>query len=274
MSETVIGKHLLGRIPSPPDDRDYQLREFLGSDATILANAIDELKQTKTGFINPYWKVPPAATHWGKALALLASLTPTPPPSPTGDVVYQNSEPVLDQGNYGTCVGNGWAQWGNTNPVDDKFTEKEARAIYYEATVIDGQPDDPDSSGGGQQGSTVRSGAKAMQNRKRNSVYAFAASLDEIKQWLQSGKGVVVIGSDWTNDMFNPDSKGYVVPTGGVAGGHCYILVGDLESEGAFLFENSWGSGWGQKGYFKMKYADFQKLFDSQGEACVAVELA
>lgn len=269
---TDIGPHLLGRIPSPPDDRDFT-SEFLLT-ASPLEVALAKLQASKG--------VAKATKDW--ALAITQYLegvtpqpsptpdpTPTPTPQPTGDVVWTDSK-QLDQGNYGTCVGNGWAQWGNSQPVEDNYSEKDARAIYYDATVFDGQPDDPDAPGGGQQGSTVRSGAKAMQKRKRNSAYAFAKTLDDIKTWVQQ-KGPVVIGSDWTSNMFNPDANGYIVPTGSVEGGHCYLLLGDLESEGAFLFQNSWGNSWGQNGYFKMKYEDFQKLLSSGGEASVSLEL-
>lgn len=285
--KTKIGPHLLGRFPSTPDERDYKLSDYLGTHADLVKAAFDELSKTTVGYKNKYWEVAPAGTHWAKALSILSKITPigptpapeptptpTPTPVPSGDVLFENPEPVLDQGNYGTCVGNGWAQWGNTLPIDDKYTEKDARAIYYDATVFDGQPDDPDAPGGGQQGSSVRSGAKAVQKRSRLATYAFASSIDDIKKYLQTKQGPVVIGSDWYNDMFNPDSNGYVKPTGGVAGGHCFLLIGDLESEGAFEFLNSWGDSWGLGGHFKMKYEDFNTLFQAQGEACAAVELA
>jgi hypothetical protein len=187
--------------------------------------------------------------------------------------VWEDPEAVLDQGAYGTCVGNGWAQWGNTLPIDAKLVEKDARSIYYQATIFDGQPDDPDKPGGGQQGSNVRSGAKAMQKRGNLVSYAFAASITEVRAWLRN-KGPVVFGTDWTHDMFNPDPNGYVAPTGAVAGGHCYIALGDLPGEGAIEFLNSWGPGWGLGGRFKMKVADAETLFGQQGEACVAVETA
>lgn len=283
-----IGPHLLGRLPSPPDERDYKLGNFLGTHTDLVNAAYAELTQTTVGYKNKYWETPPPGTHWAQALAILSKIapfspaptptpTPTPPPptpTPPGDVILENPEPVLDQGDYGTCVGNGCAQWGNTLPINDKYVEKDARAIYYEATKIDGQPDDPDAPGGGQQGTYVRSGMKALQARGRLKTYAATSSVDEIRQYIGTQQGPVVIGIDWYNDMFETDVNGYVKPTGGVAGGHCVLLIGNLESEGAFLFLNSWGDSWGQKGYFKMKYADFDKLLQAQGEAWAAVELA
>jgi len=172
---------------------------------------------------------------------------------------------VLDQGNYGTCVGNGWAQWGNTLPVGDTFDETVARSIYREATILDGA-DDPTY----QTGATVRSGAKAMQNRKRLASYAFASTLVAVDQWIQTS-GPVVIGSDWTTDMFSPDSAGFVAPTGATAGGHCYLLL--AYDSTSYTFLNSWGDTWGLKGYFKMTRGDFALLLGSGGEACVALEL-
>lgn len=294
-----LGPHLLGRIPSPPDERDFKLERFLNVATTQLSNAQiqtlienainDHLKLTTVGYAGHSlaWQNR-TTTQWYQGLDLLTQAynalgsTPPPPPPPTGDVTYADNEAVLDQGQFGTCVGNGTAQFLNTDPIDDKYTEgmgqsatnggPYARALYYEATVNDGSPDDPNSSGGGQQGASVRSGMKALKNRNRIGAYAVAASLDDIKTWLHSGKGPLVVGTDWMNDMFNP-TNGYVKPTGGVAGGHCYLLVGDLASEGAFLFQNSWGASWGLKGRFKMKYADFQTLLNQQGEAWAAVEL-
>jgi hypothetical protein len=286
-----IGPHLLGRIPSPPDERDYRLENFKGVAPTAAA-AIDgaavtaELRQTTVTFAR--WaatKYPDVTqTHWWKALYLLGQISPTPPapPDPTADVRWLDAEPVLDQGDFGTCVGNAWAQFGNTDPVDDKFTEGTgqsatqggpyARAIYYEATVLDGSPDDPDAPGGGQQGATTRSGVKAMKNRGRISVYAFASTIDEIRNHLRT-VGPVVVGTDWTNDMFTPTADGYLKPTGGVAGGHEWVLSGDLPGDEAFEMLNSWGDSWGNGGHAKIKWADFQTLLDQQGEAVATVEL-
>ncbi len=278
-----LGPHLLGRLPSPPDARDYKLEDYLAapSNATIagwIDTAVkDHLKLTTVGYAGHSlaWQNR-TTTQWYQGLALLTqaynALQGTPaPPAPTGDVKWADTDGPLDQGQQGTCVGHGTAQWGNTLPVDDHFTHQDALDLYYQATVYDGQPDDPRAPGGGQQGASVRSGMKALQNKGRLSAYASASSVSAVTTWVRT-KGPLVIGSDWTNDMFNP-VNGYVKPTGGVAGGHCYLLTGDLASEGAFQFLNSWGSGWALGGWFKMKYADFGTLFGNGGEAWTAVEL-
>jgi len=197
---------------------------------------------------------------------------PPAPPAPPVDVPAWSDTAVFEQGQYGTCVGNGWAGWGASAPVQDVYTEVDARAIYFEATVIDGQPDNPDSPGGGQQGSTVRSGAKAMVNRKRLAAYAFATTLADVNEWLDN-HGPVVFGTNWTADMFNPDANGYVRPTGVLKGGHCFLCLERLDVEKAYRFRNSWGTGWGLSGDFLMTEADLQTLFVAQGEACLALEL-
>jgi hypothetical protein len=211
----------------------------------------------------------PADWSSTKLHALLDEHATVIPPSALWD-----DPAVLDQGNFGTCVGNGWAGWGDSAPVLDLFTETDARAIYYEATVIDGSPDDPDKPGGGQQGSTVRSGAKAMQNRGKLTAYAFTTTLPTIREWL-ANHGPVVMGTDWTNDMFTPKA-GWVTPTGGVAGGHCYLCIGYDTTNDSFRFRNSWGSSWGIMGDFGMKSADLAKLLvgiESPGEACMSAEV-
>jgi C1A family cysteine protease len=38
-------------------------------------------------------------------------------------------------------------------------------------------------------------------------------------------------------------------------GGHCMLIVGYDDAQGAFLVRNSWGEGWGMAGYCWMPYA-------------------
>ena len=40
-----------------------------------------------------------------------------------------------------------------------------------------------------------------------------------------------------------------------VVGGHAVLAVGYDDASQRFIIRNSWGPGWGQKGYFTMPYA-------------------
>jgi cathepsin B len=59
-------------------------------------------------------------------------------------------------------------------------------------------------------------------------------------------------------DFFNYKSGGYQHVSGGVAGGHAIKILGWGTESGVdyFLCANSWGSGWGMAGFFKIKQGD------------------
>jgi hypothetical protein len=255
---TDIGAHLLGRR-IVPDDRDWSVEQLRQAESFNPETTLNELSMNQ--HLGTY--------RWSNHL-LLWSWLKGHSPGPQPGTVWADPV-VLDQGNYGTCVGNGWAGWGDSAPIMDSFNETDARAIYYEATAIDGHPDDPDSPGGGQQGASVRAGAKAMQRRGKLAAYGFG-TLEDAVVWLD--RGPVVIGSDWTEAMFKPNASGFVRPRGEVVGGHCYLLLGYQESAQVFTFRNSWGAGWGTGGNFKMHRPGFERLLSDGGECCMALELA
>jgi hypothetical protein len=262
---TVIGPHLLGRLPSPPDPRDFKLADF--KDASPLDVALAKLLASP--------KVAPATKQFGKAVVayINAMNPPEPPPIPTPDptteVFWTNPRPLLNQGDTPHCVGFSGAHWGNTLPVGNVFEGKDGDAMYYECKMLDGEP-------GAENGTYVRSLAKVLTNRGRVGAYAFAEKVDELRDWVRS-QGPVIVGTTWYDDMFYPDPAGFITPTGPVAGGHAYLLVGDRPESGTkpgfFIFLNSWGVEWGQQGYFKITHNDFGKLLEDYGEACVTLEL-
>lgn len=268
-----ISPALLGRKPSPPDLRDYRLANFqqigsepLGlSDQELAVYASDELRKTtityKQWASRHYDNV--QVTHWWKAFNALAQIAGTTPPTPSTDKSWDTSGFQLDQGQTGHCVGFGWAGWSDAEPVENTYANSDGHAIYYECKVIEGDP-------GGEDGAYTRDGAKAMQNRGRLTTYAFASTMNDVLAWIRQ-HGPLVVGTDWTYDMFDPDANGYVKPTGDVAGGHCYLMYG-VEGD-SLLFKNSWGDSWALGGSFKMKVSDWTTLFQSYGEAVASVEL-
>lgn len=272
---TEIGPNLLGRIPSPPDERDFRLAPFLLDSGDPLVAALQALEKSRAARTTKDWAaiatplirqavpwVPPAPTPDPTPTP---TPDPTPAPDPTAAVSWSNSNPILDQGQTGHCVGFGGAQWGNTLPVDDHLTNDDGHAIYYSCKIVDNEPQQ-------ENGSTVRSLAKVLRQRNRVAAYAFANSVDEMVAWIMA-KGPVVVGTDWTNGMFTPDASGMVRPTGAIAGGHCYLATGFDPQTSKITFLNSWGAHWANGGYFTMVKRDFTTLFANQGEAMVAVEL-
>lgn len=256
------GPHLLGRVYRA-DPRDWSLSHLLEIAAppdSILQQTIEQVIAEETYFAR--WPAYLVLWRW---LKLHQPSGPTPPPPPPPPPPEWALTVQLDQGQTNHCVGFGWSGWADAAPVQDHYQNADAHALYYEAKIIDGQPH-------GENGSTVRSGALAMRNRGRLAAFAFATSTDDIDSWIDS-KGTVVVGTSWTNDMFDPDGNGLVKPTGPIAGGHCYVMIDKVESEDAYLFQNSWGSNWGLNGRFKIKRSDFASLLSDYGEACCAVEL-
>lgn len=193
--------------------------------------------------------------------------------------VWAISQPILNQGNHSSCVGNAFAQCMNTdyfkavraNLHKTWLTETDALDIYSRATHLDGfgdsnyyPPNDQGSSGLG--------GAKALQQLGYIDRYDHAMDWDSFRAAIQEQP--VCVGTVWTNQMFTPDEQGYVTPgdlsdPNNVAGGHEYLCRGIVYETETVTFTNSWGVGWGQRGTFHMKFADFQALLDQQGDVVV-----
>ncbi|HEX9236705.1 MAG TPA: hypothetical protein VF972_10555 [Actinomycetota bacterium] len=253
-----LGPHLLGRVYKA-DARDWSLQklmEIAEPPESIIQQTVEQVMKTTPYFTE--WRSYLVFWHW-----LKRHQQPVKPASDTTPAWELDIQ--LDQGQTGHCVGFGWAGWGDASPVQDTYENADANAIYYECKVIDGEPHQ-------ENGSTVRSGALAMRNRGRLAAFAMTTSITDINDWIDR-QGTVVLGTNWTNDMFNPDANGFVAPTGAVAGGHCYLMIDRLDDDDAYLFQNSWGSAWGLDGRFKIRRTDVETLLSNQGEACCAAEI-
>lgn len=180
----------------------------------------------------------------------------------------------LDQGQEGACVGFGTSHRIAALPmryssIDYNFAEN----LYKLAKTLDPWP------GEDYDGTSTLAGAKAAQQLGYFTDYHWCFKIEDYMQAVAS-LGPVVCGTDWYRDMFEPDERGMLHPTGSVAGGHCWILRGlTLKPRGArkglgpvFRMTNSWGPDWGEGGEAYITVEDFESKIMPNGEGYVPTE--
>ncbi|RJK96380.1 C1 family peptidase [Vallicoccus soli] len=69
-----------------------------------------------------------------------------------------------------------------------------------------------------------------------------------------STRGAVTACFNVYQDFFSYRSGIYRHVTGSLAGGHCVVLIGYDDAAGCWIARNSWGTGWGDGGYFRIAY--------------------
>jgi C1A family cysteine protease len=76
--------------------------------------------------------------------------------------------------------------------------------------------------------------------------------VDAIKSALLDGP--VPCGMDVYTDFFYYTGDVYQYTWGDYEGGHAVIIIGWNNADGCWIVKNSWGTDWGENGYFKIKY--------------------
>ena len=69
-------------------------------------------------------------------------------------------------------------------------------------------------------------------------------------------KGPLVAVFDVYTDFFSYHTGVYSYVSGNYEGGHAVLIVGWNDSDNAFIVKNSWGTGWGESGYFRIAYSE------------------
>lgn len=196
--------------------------------------------------------------------------------------------PAYDQGQLGSCTGNaiaGAIQFARAaaNPKQGPDFIPSRLFIYYDERVIE-HTVKSDS------GAQIRDGIKAVAkqgvcpeatwpyvitkfvDKPPPAAYTEAAkykviSYSRLVQILTQLKGCLSAGNPFVfgftvYDSFDTDAvaKSGVVPMPDtskekVLGGHAVVAVGYDDATQRFLVRNSWGTSWGQNGYFTMPYA-------------------
>jgi C1A family cysteine protease len=192
--------------------------------------------------------------------------------------------PVYDQGELGSCTGNGWAgavQFLQMKQGIPNFTPSRLFIYYNERALENDVPDDA--------GASISDGANVVSKlgcphedlwpyditkfaAKPNqdvygdglkhlvfSVQQVSQDLTSLKEVLSSSLPVVIGFSVYESFESNAVAKTGVVPLPGhhekLLGGHCVVLVGYDDSQSRFIIRNSWGTDWGMQGYATLPYA-------------------
>jgi C1A family cysteine protease len=151
----------------------------------------------------------------------------------------------------------------NELPVDDHVPNAKGTEIYNLCKAIDND---------GQDGSTIRTLAKVLQNLGLLKTYAFASTIEEVKQFVLT-QGPICWGIGWTHSMFFPDANGLVVPSGPDVGGHAITEVGYDPTTDLHELLNHWGPKWSLNGRFYMTSSALADRLANGGEAMAAVEI-
>jgi C1A family cysteine protease len=194
-----------------------------------------------------------------------------------------NLPPIYDQGQLGSCTAQaiaGALDYQN-HRQSSTFQTPSRLWIYYQERVIEGTVDQD-------AGAMIRDGIKVVNKlgappevdwpydistfAQAPSARAVAdatgdeaVSYQAVSQDLFALKSVLakdlpVVFGFTVYDAFESDAvaRGGVVPMPSVddqiVGGHAVVLMGYDDATERFRCRNSWGTGWGQDGYFEMPY--------------------
>jgi C1A family cysteine protease len=198
--------------------------------------------------------------------------------------------PVYDQGQLGSCTGNGIAAAIEFDQMKQKqpVFAPSRLFIYYNERVMEGTVN---SDAGAQirdgiksvatlgaapetdwpydiSKFTKRPPAKAYSDAKKDMVSSYsrvAQVLNQMQGCLAEGYPFVLGITVYESFESDAVAKSGVVPMPAqdekVIGGHCIVAVGYNSKKRVFILRNSWGTGWGMKGYFTMP---FEYLLDTR----------
>lgn len=178
-----------------------------------------------------------------------------------------------DQGHTPHCVAFSWAHFLHDGPRVGSILRNKRLVntddLYCEAQKHDPWPGDCETPL--YDGTSVRAGAKVLQDWGYIEEYRWASNADEVAQAILV-QGPVIVGTIWKTDMFYPNAQGIVSATGGSSGGHAYVLNGVDMQTGLFRIKNSWGRYWGKGGHALISMDDMDALIKDYGEACIPLQ--
>lgn len=191
---------------------------------------------------------------------------------------------VYDQGQLGSCTANAWAGLIEFLQIQEKlplFTPSRLQ-IYYDEREMNGDTADDTGAacadgaqvvskqGAGPESEwpydvaqfAVAPPAQVVSDALKHltfNVQQVAQDLTTMKETLAGSLPIVIGFTVYESFESTAVAQSGVVALPGpgeqVLGGHAVLVVGYDDSTSMFIVRNSWGSGWGQSGYFMMPYA-------------------
>lgn len=204
---------------------------------------------------------------------------------PTSVDLRTQTPPVLDQGDLGSCtsqaISNAYLFEETKQKIVGQFLPSRL-FVYYNERVLEGTVK-YDS------GAEIRTGFKTIgsqgvcpetewpyviskfRTRPPTATYTHAVkhkvlqysrlnqTLTDMKNCLANGYPFVFGFAVYSSFLSSAVSKTGVVPSPGkretMLGGHAVLCVGYSDAQSRFICQNSWGTSWGDKGYFIIPYS-------------------
>jgi hypothetical protein len=182
---------------------------------------------------------------------------------------------MLDQGGTSQCVAYAWLHFFHDLPYPHKSPVPliKPQKLYNLARKRDEWP------GEDYEGSSVRGGIQAaleLIQEKFEIEYRWVLpdSPNILEQVVTTvlEVGPMVLGTNWYEDMLEPDNHNFVHASGEIVGGHAYVISGVNVKKKKFRIQNSWGREWGDNGCAWIDFYNLEALIAEDGEACIAVE--
>lgn len=161
----------------------------------------------------------------------------------------------LSEGFLQFCGGGSCGGWGLTSGLD-----------YAKSTGVVDEACMPYTAGGGTNMNCAASRCSDWQNRlTKIASYTNHSTMEARKNAIAAGP--VLAGMEVWSDFFAYASGIYVKSSAATRlnppGYHCICVVGYDDSQQCWIIKNSWGTGWGESGFMRMKYGQTDLLIDS-----------
>jgi hypothetical protein len=221
----------LGRLPSPPDPRDYGIMSLLGdvADAIVLPESLTVGYAPYLGRFNQQENS--CVGHTGALTKIIQERKNLHR--------YYPIEPL-------------WL-WDEAKKIDGIGSPGADRGTFIRS-MLDVLKD---------KGATLSRTDQTAEARFKIAAYYRCTSVYQVKLAMYQF-GAICFGSEWYDSWFTPRPDGVLPEPDNAAGGHAFTGIGYSNakacpdgSKGAFKCANSWGEAWGLKGDFWLPYTMF-----------------